>query len=124
MPREACSPTVTCPSTLTFQKPRGTTSSEGSVFTILRRSSAPADLVEQVPRRVNVGAKANTPPFAPRLRPCLAQTKAGPREPARTGRERQSYESSLDPLPSRATSQRPCPSLRTSRSLTTGEAHV
>jgi hypothetical protein len=32
------------------------------------KSSAPADLVELVPQRANVGAKANTPPFALRLR--------------------------------------------------------
>ena len=31
-------------------------------------SSAPADLVELVPRRANIGAKANTLPFALRLR--------------------------------------------------------
>jgi hypothetical protein len=98
MPRETCSPTVTRPSTVTFQKPRETTSSEGSVFTILRWSLAPADLVELVPRRENVGAKANTPPFARRLRPCLAQTKAESTELARTGRGRQSDGGLFDPL--------------------------
>jgi hypothetical protein len=34
----------------------------------LATSSAPDDLVELVPRRANVGAKAKTPPFARRLR--------------------------------------------------------
>jgi hypothetical protein len=36
----------------------------------------------------NVGMKANTPPFARRLRPRLAQAKAGSTEPARTGQGR------------------------------------
>jgi hypothetical protein len=34
MPRETHGPTVTHPSTVTFQTPRGTNSSEGSIFTI------------------------------------------------------------------------------------------
>jgi hypothetical protein len=59
-----------------FKKPRGTTSSEGIVFTISRWSSAPADLVELVSRRANVRGKANTQPFARRLCPRLAQAKA------------------------------------------------
>ena len=45
-----------------FKNPPGTISSEGIVFTISRQSMAPADLVELAPWRVNVGAKANTPP--------------------------------------------------------------
>jgi hypothetical protein len=52
------SPTVTCLINGHFENPDGTTSSEGSIFAILRQTSAPDDLVELVPRRANVGAKA------------------------------------------------------------------
>jgi hypothetical protein len=72
------------------------------------------------PWMISVGVKANTPPFARRLHPRLAQTKAESIEPARTGRGRQSDGCLFDPHSSYEKRRRPCRSLWTSRSLTTG----
>jgi hypothetical protein len=54
----------------------------------LAASSAPDDLVELVPRRANVGAKANTLPFARCLRLLITPTKATSIEHVRTSRRR------------------------------------
>jgi hypothetical protein len=62
------SPPVTRPSTVTFQKPPRDHFERGQHLHHLSESLAPADLVELVPRRANVGVKTNTLPFAPRLR--------------------------------------------------------
>jgi hypothetical protein len=53
------------------QKPPRNHFERGQRLHHLAMSSAPDDLVEQVPRRANVGAKAKTPPFAR----CLCQTR-------------------------------------------------
>jgi hypothetical protein len=50
------------------QKPPRNHFKRGQRLHHLATSSAPDDLVELVPRRANVGAKAKTPPFARRLR--------------------------------------------------------
>jgi hypothetical protein len=68
--RETHSPTVTRQSTVTFQKPPWDHFERGHRLHHLATSSAPDDLVELVPRRANVGAKANTLSFAQSLR-CL-----------------------------------------------------
>jgi hypothetical protein len=61
-PRELNSPTVTrLVNGHISKKTCRTTSSEGSIFAILRQISSPADLVELVPRSANVGAKAQRP---------------------------------------------------------------
>jgi hypothetical protein len=52
---------------VTFQKPPRDHFERGQRLHHPAESSAPADLVELVPRRANVGAKANTLPFALRL---------------------------------------------------------
>jgi hypothetical protein len=53
------------------QKPPRNHFERGQRLHHLATSSAPDDLVELVPRRANVGAKAKTPPFAR----CLRQTR-------------------------------------------------
>jgi hypothetical protein len=58
-----------------FKNPRGTISSEGSIFTILLQSSAPDDLVKLVPRRANVGTKANTSPSLELPTPAYSRPK-------------------------------------------------
>jgi hypothetical protein len=50
------------------QKPPRNHFERGQRLRHLATSSAPDDFVELVPRRANVGAKANTPPFARGLR--------------------------------------------------------
>jgi hypothetical protein len=76
MPRATRSSTVTRPSTVTFQKPLRDHLERGQRLHHPAESSAPADLVELVPRRANIGAKANTLPFALRLRLIITQMKA------------------------------------------------
>ena len=51
-----------------YQKPLRNHFERGQRLHHLATSSAPDDLVELVPRRANVGAKAKTPPFARCLR--------------------------------------------------------
>jgi hypothetical protein len=53
------------------QKPPRNHFEQGQHLHHLATSSAPDDLVELVPRRANVGAKAKTPPFARGLRRVL-----------------------------------------------------
>jgi hypothetical protein len=62
------------------------------------RSSAPDDLVELVPRRANVGAKANTLPFARCLRRLVTSTKTISTEHARASRRRRMDEDRRVPL--------------------------
>jgi hypothetical protein len=75
-PRETRSSTITRPSTVTFQKPLRDHFERGQRIHHLAASSALAELVELVPRRANVGAKANTLPFALRLRLLITLAKA------------------------------------------------
>jgi hypothetical protein len=82
----------------------------------LAASSALADLVELVPRRANVGAKANMLPFALRLHPLITLTKATSTEHARTSWGRRPNGDQCDPLRSGVTRRRPRRSLRASRS--------
>jgi hypothetical protein len=61
--RETRNPTVPRPSTVTSKTPRNHFE-RGQRLHHLATPSAPDDLVELVPRRANVGAKAKTLPFA------------------------------------------------------------
>jgi hypothetical protein len=65
MPWEPNSPTVKRHlSTVTFQKPRGTTSTKRGqrLGHLLKKTSGPAHLAELAPRGASVGAKADCPP--------------------------------------------------------------
>jgi hypothetical protein len=65
-----------------------------------------------------VGAKANTLPFALRLRPLIARTKATYTEHVRTSRRRRSDGDRCGPLRSRVARRRPYRSLRAYRVVT------
>jgi hypothetical protein len=58
------------------QKPPRNHFERGQRLHHLATSSAPDDLVDLVPRRANVRAKAKTPPFAPAFVNLAAQTEA------------------------------------------------
>jgi hypothetical protein len=88
MLQETRSPTVTRPSTVTFQKPPRDHFERGQHLHHLATSSAPDDLVERVPRRANVGAKANTLPFARCLCRLATPTRTTSTEHARASRRR------------------------------------
>jgi hypothetical protein len=90
--REISSPTVTRPSTVTFQKPPRDHFEQGQRLHHLATSSTPDDIVELAPWRANVGAKANTLPFARSLRRLAAPTKTTSTERARASRRRRSDE--------------------------------
>jgi hypothetical protein len=66
------------------QKPPRNHFERGQRLHHLATSSAPDDLVELVPRRANVGAKAKTPPFARCLRQprCANRDKTGQGHPS------------------------------------------
>jgi hypothetical protein len=83
----------------------------------LAASSALADLVELVHQRANVGAMANTLPFALRLRPLITPTKATSTEHVRTSRWRRPDGDQCDPLRSSVARRRPHQSLWASRAL-------
>jgi hypothetical protein len=95
--RETRSPTVTRPSTVTFQKPARDHFERGQRLHHLATSLAPDDFVELAPRRANVGAKANTLPFARCLRRPAAPTKTTSTERTRASRRRRSDEDQRDP---------------------------
>jgi hypothetical protein len=113
--REARSPTVTRPSTVTFQKTPRDHFERGQRLHHLATSLAPDDFVELAPRRANVWSKANTLPFAPclydedhihRARPSKPEASIGGR-PARSPfvlskARRRLYRSLLVPRPHRA----------------------
>jgi hypothetical protein len=84
--RETRCPTVTRPSTVTLQKTPRDHFERGQRLHHLATSSAPDDLVELVPQRENVGAKANTLPFARCLRRRPTPTKTTSTEHARASR--------------------------------------
>jgi hypothetical protein len=86
--REPRSPAVTRPSMVTFQKPPRDHFERGQRLHHLATSLVPDDLVELVPRRANVGAKANTLPFARCLRRLAISTKIISTKHARTSRRR------------------------------------
>jgi hypothetical protein len=73
------------------QKPPRNHFKRGQHLHHLATPSAPDDLVELVPRRANVGAKAKTPPFAR----CLRQTRCTNRDKT-TGRLYPSSHASQD----------------------------
>jgi hypothetical protein len=96
--RKTHSPTVTRPSTVTLQKPLRDHFERGQRLHHLAASSAPDNLVELVPRRANVGAKANTLPFARCLCRLVTPTKTISTEHARARRRRQMGEEQCGPL--------------------------
>jgi hypothetical protein len=114
--RETRSPTVTRPSTVTFQKPQRDHFERGQCLPHLAASSAPDDLVELVPRRANVGAKANMLPFARCLRLLITLTKATSTERVRTSRRRRLDGDRCGPL-------RPCCCKTKALSKSTGLPH-
>jgi hypothetical protein len=80
------------------QKPPRNHFERGQRLHHLATSSTPDDLVEPVPRRANVGAKAKTLPFAPGLRhpaaPSEASRRHGPPSVLLTARRRPTAKSS------------------------------
>jgi hypothetical protein len=113
---ETRSPTVTRPSTVTFQKPLRDHFERGQRLHHLATSSALDDLVELVPRRANLGAKANTLPFARCPRRLITSTKTTSIEHAQASRRCRLDEDRRGPPSS--------PSLQDEGSVEVYESHV